>query len=53
MVATTHSPQLLKLLSPQTLESASLTYRLEDKPDAKIIRILASQTGIPTLYRFD
>jgi len=40
MVATTHSPQLLKLLSPQTLESASLTYRLEDKPDAKIIRIL-------------
>jgi len=40
MVATTHSPQLLKLLSLQTLESASLTYRLEDKPDAKIIRIL-------------
>jgi predicted ATPase len=40
MVATTHSSQLLKLLSPQTLESASLTYRLENKPDAKIIRIL-------------
>ncbi|MFB2833023.1 AAA family ATPase [Floridanema evergladense] len=40
MVATTHSSQLLKLLSPQTLESASLTYRLEDRPDAKIIRIL-------------
>lgn len=40
MVATTHSSTLLKLLSAQTLESASLTYRLEDKPDAKIIRIL-------------
>jgi predicted ATPase len=40
MVATTHSPQLLKLLSPESLESASLTYRLSKHPDAKIQRIL-------------
>ncbi|MBK1987750.1 AAA family ATPase [Sphaerospermopsis aphanizomenoides BCCUSP55] len=40
VVATTHSPQLLRLLSPQSLEYASLTYRLADRPDAKIKRIL-------------
>ncbi len=40
MIATTHSSQLLKLLSPNLLESVSLTYRLENRPDAKIIRIL-------------
>jgi predicted ATPase len=40
MVATTHSPQLLRLLSPDSLESASLTYRLSKHPDAKIQRIL-------------
>lgn len=40
MVATTHSPQLLRLLSPESLESASLTYRLPNHPDAKIQRIL-------------
>ncbi|MBW4474143.1 MAG: ATP-binding protein [Stenomitos rutilans HA7619-LM2] len=40
MVATTHSPQLLRLLSSKSLESASLTYRLPEHPDAKIQRIL-------------
>jgi predicted ATPase len=40
MVATTHSPQLLRLLSPESLEFASLTYRLSKHPDAKIQRIL-------------
>ncbi len=40
IVATTHSSQLLGLLSDQSLESASLIYRLEHHPDAKIIRIL-------------
>jgi predicted ATPase len=40
MVATTHSPQLLQLLSPESLENASLTYRLPDRPDAQIKRIL-------------
>lgn len=40
MIATTHSSQLLRLLSPTLLESVSLTYRLENRPDAKIIRIL-------------
>ncbi|MBI3795504.1 MAG: AAA family ATPase [Deltaproteobacteria bacterium] len=40
MVATTHSPHLLGLISPTTLKHASLTYRLENKPDARIRRIL-------------
>jgi predicted ATPase len=40
IVATTHSPQLLRLLSPQSLKFASLTYRLPDRSDAKIKRIL-------------
>lgn len=40
IVATTHSPQLLRLLSPQSLEYAALTYRLPNRPDAKIQRIL-------------
>lgn len=40
MVATTYSSQLLRLLSLESLEYASLTYRLENQPDARIIRIL-------------
>ncbi len=40
IVATTHSPQLLRLLSPKSLEYASLTYRLPNRPDAKIKKIL-------------
>ena len=40
IVATTHSPQLLRLLSPKALESTSLTYRLPDRLDAKIKRIV-------------
>jgi predicted ATPase len=40
VVATTHSPQLLGHLSETSLENASLIYRLEDQPDARIIRVL-------------
>jgi predicted ATPase len=40
MLATTHSPQLLGLLSPEALGHASLVYRLEGSPDAHIKRIL-------------
>ncbi|MEC4880788.1 MAG: AAA family ATPase [Scytonema sp. PMC 1070.18] len=40
IVATTHSPQLLRLLSSQSLEYTSLTYRFSDKPDAHIKRIV-------------
>jgi predicted ATPase len=40
ILATTHSSQLLRLISQNTLEYASLTYRLEDQPNAGIIRIL-------------
>ncbi len=40
VIATTHSPQLLRLLSPQSLEFASVTYRLPNHPDAQIKRIL-------------
>jgi predicted ATPase len=40
VVATTHSPHLLGHLSDSSLEHASLIYRLEDQPDARIIRLL-------------
>jgi predicted ATPase len=40
VVATTHSPQLLGCLSKESLEHASLVYRLPDAPDARIIRVL-------------
>jgi predicted ATPase len=40
VVASTHSPQLLALLSSDTLEHASLTYRLPGTSDARIKRIL-------------
>lgn len=40
MVATTHSPQLLRLVSPSTLEHTSFTYRLQGEPDTHIKRIL-------------
>jgi len=40
MVASTHSPQLLGLLSSKAMEHASLTYRLPGKPAGQIRRIL-------------
>lgn len=47
MVATTHSPQLLRLLSPQSREYASLLYRLPERSDAQIKRIM----DIPEIQR--
>jgi predicted ATPase len=40
IVATTHSPQLLGLLSPQSREHVSAVYRLEGHEDAKIKRLM-------------
>lgn len=40
IVATTHSPQLLGLLSKQSLDYAALIYRIEGTADARIKRIL-------------
>jgi len=40
IVATTHSPQLLGLLGPRSLEHASLIYRLEHHDEARIKRIV-------------
>lgn len=39
VVATTHSPQLLRLLNEDTLKTASVVYRREEHPDAKITRV--------------
>jgi len=39
VIATTHSPQLLRLLNEETLETASVVYRREEHPDAKITRV--------------
>jgi predicted ATPase len=40
IVASSHSPQLLSLLSPESFERASLVYRPEGALDARIRRIL-------------
>ncbi len=40
MVATTHSPQLLRYLSSDSLKYTSLVYRLPDSSDARIVPIL-------------
>jgi predicted ATPase len=40
VAAITHSPQLLRLVSPTTLASAALAYRLEGHANAQIKRIL-------------
>jgi predicted ATPase len=40
VVATTHSPQLLLMVNPTTLEHTSLTYRLADTQDTRITRIM-------------
>jgi predicted ATPase len=40
VVVTTHSPQLLRLLSPETMQHASLVYRLKDEGEGRIRRIL-------------
>jgi len=40
IVATNRYPELLRLLGTQSLEYASLTYRLSDRPDAQIKRIV-------------
>jgi hypothetical protein len=40
VVASTHSPYLLNFLQAETLEYASLLYRLEGQPDAHIQRIM-------------
>lgn len=40
VVTTTHSPQLLRFLNLENRESASLIYRLEDAPDARIKRLM-------------
>jgi predicted ATPase len=40
VVATTHSPSLLRLLSPTSLEYASVVYRAPEEPSARIFRLL-------------
>lgn len=40
VVATTHSPQMLAMLSEKAREDASLVYRLENEPDGRICRIM-------------
>lgn len=40
IIATTHSPQLLKSLSPKSLEYASLLYRIPNRTYAKVKRII-------------
>jgi predicted ATPase len=40
IVATTHSPQVLLRIAPETLEHAALTYRLEGHPETRIKQLI-------------
>lgn len=40
VIASTHSPQLLLLVEPETLEHVALTYRPEGRPDTRLQRVL-------------
>ncbi|VXD21153.1 SMC domain protein [Planktothrix serta PCC 8927] len=51
IIVTTHSSQLLRLLSYETLQNTSLTYRLENQPDAKIKRIFDISPETETLIK--
>jgi predicted ATPase len=51
VVTTTHSPQLLAMLSPQAREHAYLTYRLENETEAHIQRIMDIPTARDVLAR--
>lgn len=53
VVATTHSPQLLCLLSEQAMADAALTYRLEGRAETRIARILDIPTAADVLRRHD
>ncbi len=39
-IATTHSPQLLRFLSEESLQHAYVIYRLDDRPDARVRRLI-------------
>jgi len=53
IVATTHSSQLLNVVSHETLEAASLIYRLEERRDAQIKRILEIPDAPRVLSKYD
>ena len=51
VVVTTHSPQFLTLLSPESREHAHLVYRHEHEPDAQLKRIMDIPTARDVLER--
>jgi predicted ATPase len=51
VVTTTHSPQLLAMLSLEAREHAYLTYRLEDETEARLQRIMDIPTAREVLER--
>jgi predicted ATPase len=51
IVATTHSPQLLTMLSPESREHAYLVYRNEREPDAQLQRIMDIPSAKDVLER--
>jgi predicted ATPase len=53
MVATTHSPHLLALLNAESRENASLVYRGEESPDARIVRIMDLPTAREVVEKQD
>ncbi len=53
VVSTTHSPQLLRFLSPLNLDYVTLVYRLPDQPDAHLARIVELPAAREVIARQD
>ncbi len=51
MVATSHSPQLLGLLSPDSLARSSLTYRLPEQSETGVVPLLEVPTAREVLKK--
>jgi predicted ATPase len=53
VVATTHAPYLLGYLSRESLEHASLVYRTDGRPDARIVRIADMPNAMELIEKKD
>jgi predicted ATPase len=53
IVATTHAPYLLGYMSRESLEHASLVYRTEGRPDARIVRIADMPNAMELIAKKD
>jgi predicted ATPase len=53
VVATTHSPQLLSLLSEPSLKAATLAYRVPESADQRLVRVMDLPDAARVLRKYD